>query len=132
METYTRKQLISITGLPDKTLRWLLSRLEISPVDVKKTAFGRPIYYYDKATLLKLHDYVFNQLLKKQESANGVRCRGGCNKFFPRNQLSSDQLCPHCKRIQLLRKEVYDEHGNINTEVVDDLIQILTAIKNDY
>lgn len=83
METYTRKQLMKITGLPDKTLRWLLSKLEIDPVFTTKTAFGRPIYHYDYATLVCLHDYIFKQAKHKEECNRGVRCRGGCGSSAP-------------------------------------------------
>ena len=72
METYTRKQLMKITGLPDKTLRWLLSKLEIDPVFTTKTAFGRPIYHYDYATLVCLHDYIFKQAKHKEECNRGA------------------------------------------------------------
>ena len=109
METYTRKQLMKITGLPDKTLRWLLSKLEIDPVFMTKTALGRPIYHYDYATLVCLHDYIFKQAKHKEECNRGVRCKGGCGKYFPKEEMNANQVCNHCRRRLWLRHEVYPD-----------------------
>lgn len=92
MQTYTRKQLMDITGLPDKTLRWLLSRLEIDPVNTTKTAFGRPVYHYDYSTLHKLHEYIFQQTKRAVQLVpphNTISYKGGA--AMPCNCICSNE-----------------------------------------
>lgn len=133
METYTRKQLMKITGLPDKTLRWLLSKLEIDPVFTTKTAFGKPIYHYDYATLVCLHDYIFKQAKHKEECNRGVRCRGGCGKYFPKEEMNANQVCNHCRRRLWLRHEVYpDKSLKFDKTAFRDILSILNSFKHDY
>ena len=103
---YNRKQLRNITGLPDKTLRWLLDRLDIEPVGVERTVFGSPIYIYDDNALHELHAYIFHRQVLKNERAKGLRCRGGCNRYFPPAELNSQQICDQCRRYAWLRNEV--------------------------
>ena len=50
-----RKQLQERTAIPPATLTWLLKRLNIEPVEITKTLFGRPIYWYDDSVMLKLN-----------------------------------------------------------------------------
>ena len=50
-----RKQLQERTAIPPVTLTWLLKRLNIEPVEITKTLFGRPIYWYDDFVMLKLN-----------------------------------------------------------------------------
>lgn len=121
METYTRKQLMKITGLPDKTLRWLLSKLEIDPVFTTKTAFGRPIYHYDYATLVCLHDYIFKQARHKEECNKGVRCKGGCGKYFPKEEMNANQVCNLC------RNELFRVNIPIVSPTASDLVFLVTC-----
>ena len=51
-----RKQLQERTAIPPATLTWLLKRLNIEPVEITKTFFGRPIYRYDDSVMLKLNE----------------------------------------------------------------------------
>ena len=133
METYTRKQLMKITGLPDKTLRWLLSKLEIAPVFTTKTACGRPIYHYDYATLVCLHDYIFKQARHKEECNKGVRCKGGCGNYFPKEEMNANQICNHCRRRLWLRHEVYpDKSLKFDKTAFRDILSILNSFKHDY
>jgi hypothetical protein len=115
--TYTRKQLRTITGLPDKTLRWLLDRLDIQPTDIDRTFFGSPIYLYDESALSQLHAYIFKRNEQKAEYAKGKRCRGGCNSYLPDSELNSQQICDHCRRRKWLLNEI--THGNPLTSTID-------------
>lgn len=128
---YTRRQLRQITGLPDKTLRWLLDKLDIPPVDIELTMFGSPIYVYDDFALDALHDYVFNREIKKQEKSQGKRCRGGCNRYLPPEQLNSQEICPHCRRVKWLLNEATHNDPLLNpvdADVLNDLREILQTI----
>ena len=125
---YTRKDLRNITGLPDKTLRWLLDKLDIQPVDFKKTFFGSPIYIYDDSALEKLHEYIFVRNLKREESARGKRCRGGCGRYIAPEFLNSAQICDHCRRRMWVLNEVThrDPLGSaIDGIVIEDLNSII-------
>ena len=129
--TYTRKQLREITGIPDKTLRWLLDRLDIHPIDVNYTFFGSPIYLYDDDTLSQLHTYIFKRNEQKQEYAKGKRCRGGCNRHLPDSELNSQQICNHCRRYKWLLNEVTNNdplNNPIDSAVIDDIYSILSTI----
>lgn len=128
---YTRRQLRQITGLPDKTLRWLLDKLDIPPVDIELTMFGSPIYIYDDFALDALHDYVFCRKIKKQEKSNGKRCRGGCNRYLPPEQLNSQEICPHCLRMKwLLNEATHNDplQNPVDADVLNDLLEILQTI----
>lgn len=129
--TYTRKQLREVTGLPDKTLRWLLDRLDIQPVDFNRTIFGSPIYIYDDDALHELHAYIFHQKVLKSERSKGKRCRGGCNRYLPPSQLNSQQICDQCRRKAWVRNEVY-HHDVLNNppdgEIIAELQNILKTI----
>lgn len=130
MQTYTRKQLMDITGLLDKTLRWLLSRLEIDPVNTTKTAFGRPVYHYDYSTLHKLHEYIFQQTKRKEEYAKGIRCRGGCNRYFPKSELNTDNICSHCRRKRWLHHELYpDKSCVLDKLALRDIVSIINSFR---
>ena len=132
--TYTRKQLREITGIPDKTLRWLLNKLDIQPTDIDRTFFGSPIYLYEESALSKLHDYIFNRNEQKAEYAKGKRCRGGCNRYLPPEQLNSQQICDHCRRYKWLLNEVTHNdpiHNSVDVEVIDDIASTLTTLKTD-
>lgn len=122
--TYTRKQLRTITGLPDKTLRWLLDRLDIQPTDIDRTFFGSPIYLYDESALSQLHAYIFKRNEQKAEYAKGKRCRGGCNRYLTDAALNSQQICDHCRRRKWLLNEI--THGNplanaVDLDIVNDI-----------
>lgn len=129
--TYTRKQIREITGLPDKTLRWLLDRLDIQPVDIHSTFFGSPVYIYDESALAKLHAYVFRRNEQKEEYSKGKRCRGGCNRYLPSEKLNSQQICDHCRRYKWILNEVThnDPITNIiDKSVIDDIHTILNTL----
>lgn len=104
---YTRKQLREITGLPDKTLRWLIDKLDIQPADFARTVFGSPIYLYDEDALHELHAYIFHRKVLKDERSKGKRCRGGCNRYLPPVLLNSQQICDTCRRRSWIRNEIY-------------------------
>lgn len=126
---YTRKQLREITGLPDKTLRWLLDRLDIQPSDFNRTVFGSPIYLYDDDALHELHAYIFHQKILKDERKKGKRCRGGCNRYLPTSELNSQQICNYCRRKAWLKNEVYS--NDVLTHKADEtIIQELQEILN--
>lgn len=130
--TYTRKQLRTITGLPDKTLRWLLDRLDIQPTDIDRTFFGSPIYLYDESALSQLHAYIFKRNEQKSEYAKGKRCRGGCNRYLPDSELNSQQICDHCRRYKWMLNEVTHNdplNNPIDSTVIDDINSILNTIK---
>ena len=61
-----RKQLQERTAIPPATLTQLLKRLNIEPVEITKTLFGRPIYWYDDSVMLKLKEWLQNALYKKE------------------------------------------------------------------
>lgn len=128
---YSRKQLRKITGLPDKTLRYLLDKLRLDPVDVEFTIFQSPIFIYDESTLDALHAYIFSRQNLKVEQQQGKRCRGGCNKYLPPEKLNSQQICPHCRRRKWLLNEVT---GNdplvhpVDSSVISDLQEILQEL----
>ena len=46
-----RRQLQERTAIPPATLTWLLKRLNIEPIEITKTFFGRPIYRYDDSVI---------------------------------------------------------------------------------
>ena len=128
---YTRKQLREITGIPDKTLRWLLDRLDIQPIDIDRTFFGSPIYLYDDDVLSKLYDYVFRRHEQQEEYSKGKRCRGGCNRYLPPEQLNSQQICDHCRRYKwMLNEATHNDPLNnpIDSAVIDDISTILNTI----
>lgn len=130
---YTRKQLRDITGLPDKTLRWLLDRLDIQPSDMNRTLFGSPVYLYDESVLYELHAYIFNKRVLKEERAKGYRCRGGCNRHFPHTELNSQQICNQCRRKAWLRNEIHNGDplcNPINTEIVSELRNAIDELAN--
>jgi hypothetical protein len=129
---YTRKQIREITGLPDKTLRWLLDRLDIQPTDIDRTLFGSPVYLYDENALHDLHAYIFQKRTLKEERAKGKRCRGGCNRYLPIAELNSQQVCNQCRRRSLLLNEVC--HNDPLTKppdpaIIAELSSILESIK---
>lgn len=124
---YSRKQLRKITGLPDKTLRYLLDKLRLDPVDIEFTLFCSPIYIYDDSTLDALHAYIFKRDIRRAEQQKGKRCRGGCNRYLPPEQLNSQQICPHCRRRKWLLNEV-TEHDPLTHSVDLDIISDLQAI----
>ena len=128
---YSRKQLRKITGLPDKTLRYLLDKLQLDPVDIDVTFYGSPILVYDDSTLNALHDYIFNRKQLKAEKQKGKRCRGGCDRYLPPDDLDSQQICPHCRRRKWLLNEVTHNDPLFNsadTDVVEDLLSILRDV----
>lgn len=130
--TYTRKQIREITGLPDKTLRWLLDRLDIQPVDIDHTLFGSPIYLYDENALHELHAYIFHKRILKEERAKGKRCRGGCNRYLPSAELNSQQICNQCRRRSWLRNEVCHNDPLTNKPdpaIISELQTILESFK---
>ena len=127
--TYTRKQLRTITGLPDKTLRWLLDRLDIQPTDIDRTFFGSPIYLYDESALSQLHAYIFKRNEQKSEYAKGKRCRGGCNRYLPDSELNSQQICDHCRRRKWLLNEITHSNPLINAIDPDVVKDIQTTIE---
>ena len=61
-----RKQLQERTAIPPATLTWLLKRMNIEPVEITKTLFGRPIYWYDDSVMLKLNEWLQNALYKRE------------------------------------------------------------------
>ena len=129
--TYTRKQLREVTGLPDKTLRWLLERLDIQPVDFNRTIFGSPIYIYDDDALHELHAYIFHQKVLKSERSKGKRCRGGCDRYLPASQLNSQQICDSCRRKAWLKNEIH--HHDILLNPADpDIIAELKEHLNSF
>lgn len=128
--TYTRKDIRRITGLPDKTLRWLLDRLDIPPVDIQRTLFGSPVYVYDDNALNELHAYIFHQKITKQERAKGKRCRGGCNRYVPESELNSQQICNYCRRRAWILKEVYHNDLLTNTPDRDVIAELRTHIES--
>lgn len=128
---YTRKDLRGVTGLPDKTLRWLLDRLDIQPVDFRRTFFGSPIYVYDDTALTQLYDYIFQRRERKAEQSRGKRCRGGCNQYMDPDLLNSAQICDHCRRRQwLLNEATYrDPLGSaVDPEVLRDISEIVAEL----
>ena len=128
---YTRKQLREITGLPDKTLRWLLERLDIQPSDFNRTIFGSPIYLYDDDALHELHAYIFHQKVLKNERAKGKRCRGGCNRYLNPALLNSQQICDTCRRRNWMKNEIY-RHDILNNQpdkrIAAELQEILNTV----
>ena len=127
---YNRKQLRQITGLPDKTLRWLLDRLDLQPVDIEHTLFGSPVYIYDDSTLSALHDYIFKRNEKKAEHAKGKRCRGGCNRYLPESELNSQQICDHCRRYKWLLNEACHNNPLVYSVDIDVIADIRTILNN--
>ena len=130
--TYTRKQLREITGIPDKTLRWLLNRLDIQPTDIDRTLFGSPIYLYDDDVLSKLHAYIFRRHEQQVEYSKGKRCRGGCNRYLPPEQLNSQQICDHCRRYKWLLNEVTHNDPTthkVDVTIVEDISTMLNTLK---
>ena len=128
---YSRKQLRKITGLPDKTLRYLLDKLQLDPVDIDVTFYGSPILIYDDSTLNALHDYIFNRQQLNAEKQKGKRCRGGCNRYLPPEQLNSQEICPHCRRRKWLLNEVTHNDPLFNsadTDIVEDLLSIIQEV----
>lgn len=128
---YNRKQLRQITGLPDKTLRWLLNRLDIIPVDIERTVFGSPVYIYDESALAKLHEYIFKRQEQKEEYAKGKRCRGGCNRYLPTDALNSQQICSSCRRRNWLINEIFHNDPVCN-EPDQQVIADIQATINHY
>jgi hypothetical protein len=125
---YTRKNLREITGLPDKSLRWLLEKLNIQPSGFKVTLFGSKVFLYNDSALDQLHEYIFRRKKQRAEQADGKRCRGGCQGHFPPDLLDSQQICPHCRRRKWVLNEVTHRdplHNKIDALVVDDLSSIL-------
>ena len=124
---YTRQELRKVTGLPDKSLRYLLEKLDIQPIDFRKTLFGSPVFVYDESALQRLHEYIFTRNQMRLEFAKGKRCRGGCNQYLTPALLNSEQICPHCRRRKWLLNEVtHDNPGGVpDTEVVKDIESIL-------
>ena len=130
--TYTRKELRQITGLPDKTLRWLLDRLDIQPVDFRRTLFGSPVYIYSEDALGELHAYIFQRRILKDERSKGKRCRGGCNRYLAPSQLNSQQICDQCRRKAWLVNEVCHQDPLLNhpdVSVVSELRNILDSFQ---
>lgn len=130
--TYTRKQIREITGLPDKTLRWLLNRLDIQPVDIHRTLFGSPVYIYDENALHELHAYIFHKRILKEERAKGKRCRGGCNRYLPITELNSQQICNQCRRRSWLLNEACHNDPLTNMpdpSIISELQTILESFK---
>lgn len=128
---YTRKQIRQTTGLPDKTLRWLLDRLEIEPIDIERTLFGSPIYLYDDSALDRLHSYIFRRAEHKAELAKGRRCRGGCNRYLQLSELNTQQICDSCRRRAWLLNEITHNNPAVNavdSSVVEDIIQTLQKL----
>ena len=131
MKTYTRKNIRQITGLPDKTLRWLLGKLDIQPVGAEKTFFGSPVFLYDETALDALHAYIFRRKEQRAECAKGKRCRGGCNRYLPPGELNSQQICPHCRRQKWLLNEVTHMdplNQDPDPEVIRDIAGIVSYI----
>lgn len=129
--TYTRKQLRQLTGLADKSLRWLLDRLDIQPADFNRTIFGSPICVYGDDVLSRLNTYIADRKLLKAERAKGKRCRGGCNRYLPPSQLNSQQICAHCRRRAWLTNEVCHRNPLFNLpdkEIISDLKNILKSL----
>ena len=129
---YTRKQIREITGLPDKTLRWLLDRLDIQPVDISTTFFRSPVYLYDEDALHELHAYVFHKKILKEERAKGKRCRGGCNRHLSSSELNSQQICDRCRRRAWLYNEVCHNDPSTNCPdptVISELHTLLDSIE---
>lgn len=130
---YTRKQLRDITGLPDKTLRWLIDKLDIQPADFARTVFGSPIYLYDDDALHELHAYIFHRKVLKDERSKGKRCRGGCNRYLPSSQLNSQQICDHCRRYAWIRNEVCHQDPATHPpdkNIIGELQQILSQLSS--
>lgn len=128
---YTRKQLREITGLPDKTLRWLLDRLDIQPSDMNRTVFGSPVYLYDDDALHELHAYIFHQKVLKDERSKGKRCRGGCNRYLPPSMLNSQQICDTCRRRSWLKNEACRHdilHNQPDPAIIAELKEILNTL----
>lgn len=125
---YTRKELRKVTGLPDKSLRYLLDKLDIQPVDFRKTLFGSPVFVYDESALQRLHEYIFVRNQMRLEFAKGKRCRGGCNHYLKPELLNSEQICPHCRRRKWLLNEVCHNNpsSGIDAEIVRDIAGILS------
>lgn len=103
---YTRKQLRETAEVPDKTLRWMLDKLDIQPVDFNCTAFGSPIFMYDENVLAKLQEYLAYRRVIKEQQRKGKRCRGGCNRYLPVLALNSQQICDQCRRKAWIKNEV--------------------------
>jgi hypothetical protein len=128
---YNRKQLRQITGLPDKTLRWVINRLGIDAVDTEYTLFGSPIYIYDDTALDKLHDYIFKRTAQTVERSKGKRCRGGCERYLPESALDSQQICDHCRRYKWILNEVTHNaplNNTVDKDVIDDIQSILKTL----
>lgn len=124
---YTRQELRKVTGLPDKSLRYLLEKLDIQPIDFRKTLFGSPVFVYDESALQRLHEYIFVRNQMRLEFAKGKRCRGGCNQYLAPELLNSEQICPHCRRRKWLLNEVCHNNpsSGVDAEVVGDIAGIL-------
>lgn len=129
---YTRKQIRDITGLPDKTLRWLLDKLDIQPIDINRNLLGGPVYIYDDSVIQHLHAYIFQRRILKEERSKGKRCRGGCERYFPEEELNSQQICNRCRRYAWLHNEVC-HHDPLNQKpdiaVVCELQSLLNSFK---
>ena len=129
---YTRKELRQITGLPDKTLRWLLDRLDIQPADFRRTLFGSPVCIYSEDALAQLHAYIFQRRILKDERSKGKRCRGGCSRYLAPSQLNSQQICDCCRRKAWITNEVCRHDPLLNEpdlSVVSELRKILDSFQ---
>lgn len=128
---YTRKQLREIIHVPEKTLRWLLEKLDIQPSDFNCTAYGSPIFMYDDNALVMLNNYILQRNVLKAERQKGKRCRGGCNRYLPANELNSQQVCDHCRRKAWLKNEVCHKDPLLHSpdkQIIKELQDVLKKL----
>lgn len=118
--TFSRKEIREITGLSDRTLRWLFEKLKLDPVGQTRTFYGSPVFQYDETTLSKLHAYIFKREADSEAKNGELRCRGGCGDYFLKSELNKSQVCSRCRRFIWIKNEVYNNDPLLNK--VDPLV----------
>ena len=126
-----RKQLQERTAIPPATLTWLLKRLNIEPVEITKTLFGRPIYWYDDSVMLKLNEWLQNALYKREAiKAGKIKCRR-CGDYCSDTEMISVycKAC-YCHKVlmNLLTHNKPWTHP-IDVELYQHCIDLLSSIK---
>jgi hypothetical protein len=94
----SQKQIRERTGIPRSTLAWLLNRLEIMPVETRRTLFGREFFMYDDSCIDSINDWLNSQLERKliqQDHSGKKRCMGGCRKWYAKSEMFS-VYCKPC------------------------------------
>lgn len=69
---YTRTQLANHYNVTKGKLRRILKALQLQPVQVERTATGRPVFYYADSTVLQIDKYLDALMQKKQQQL--VKC----------------------------------------------------------